>query len=65
MALPSGTKVSEPENEVFSFWLEGAVDESRFDSFPEFIQEKITNSPEFKALTGSAPKEAVDVSDVV
>jgi hypothetical protein len=64
MALPSGTKVSEPENEVFSFWLEGEVDENRFDSFPEFIQEKITSSPEYKALTGSAQPQ-VDVGDVV
>lgn len=64
MALPKGTKVSEPENEVFSFWLEDKLDSSRFDEFPEFIQDKIANSPEYKALTGSAPA-AVDVSDVV
>ena len=64
VALPKGTKVSEPENEVFSFWLEDKLDSSRFDEFPEFIQDKIANSPEYKALTGSAPA-AVDVSDVV
>jgi len=65
MAAPSGTKISEPENEVFSFWLEVKLDESRFDSFPEFIQDKITNSPEYKVLTGSTDNAPVDVSDVV
>lgn len=64
MALPKGTKVAEPENEVFSFWLEGKLDSSRFDEFPEFIQDKIVNSPEYKALTGSAPTP-VDVNEVV
>ena len=64
MALPTGMKVSEPENEVYAFWLEKELDESRFNGFPEFIQDKITNSPEYKALTGSAKAE-VDVSEGV
>jgi len=64
MALPKGAKVADAENEVFSFWLENKLDDSRFDGFPEFIQEKIANSPEYKALTGSA-QQPVDVSDVV
>ena len=64
MAVPKGTNVAQPENEVFSFWLEDELDADRFDSFPEFIQDKIANSPEYQALTGSAP-EKVDVADVV
>ena len=37
----------EPEGEVFAFWLHEGLDEERFNSFPEWMQEKIKRAPEY------------------
>ena len=37
----------EPQGEVFSFWLNDELDEERFNSFPDWLREKISLSPEY------------------
>lgn len=45
------------DNESFAWWLEEGTDWDRFDSFPEFIQDMITKSPECVELNEAEEEE--------
>lgn len=57
-----------PINEPVFFWLPdpsiGELDREMFNSLPEFIQNKIKESPEYKALTSPAKYASEDAIDV-
>jgi hypothetical protein len=57
LAIPAKTKVPKAESPLQSLYLEdGGFDQDTFDALPEFLQERIEDSPEYKALFAEEEK---------
>ena len=52
--LPKGMEIPTQFNDSFEFSIDG-YDQAKFDTFPDFIKEKISSSVEMKARQATAP----------
>jgi len=55
--LPKSMKPFEPENEAFSLYLDETFNRKQFNDLPEWLQEKIEATEEYKALSGKGSKK--------
>ena len=57
-AVPKGSKVRKPTEEIKSLFLDDNFDREVFESLPEFLQNKIADSPEYEEYGVDAKPKA-------